>query len=407
MTPNQIPASIPCIKICWTRTTTFFLLFLSSYLPFAIMTRVTNFGIKRKYLEAGFDNDKPQPEAVEVQPPAASESALSSVTGPPAKKQKEEKKGKKKEGSAAPSEGSADPGQPKRPRKRHRSKKGKGPLGYSQALKGQEKAKEKTDADVGVDVKEKLAGWKKKAEGGKGRPLEDQSKALARSRIGALLAQFPSHSKLTSRILDDPREARRLKRREEKRQSTTCFACREKGHAAKDCPKTSELAKGVVATDPTDLEEDETMDSDAPQQKQVKAGPVVGICYRSVRPIHHSSASQQHADLFAGVDRTDIHSNAAKRPSTLIILCHMPRASYAQAKVTSQAHVPRMPTKASIPTEAAVKSAKTPLISLRIALFAETVRILRCRSLCPSLIKECRLRCGQERRGYWDRRRRR
>lgn len=48
-------------------------------------------------------------------------------------------------------------------------------------------------------------------------------------------------------------ETRRLKRISQKHVQTTCFACREKGHAAKDCPKSEGAAKGA---------------------------PSVGICYR-------------------------------------------------------------------------------------------------------------------------------
>ncbi|CAE6439072.1 unnamed protein product [Rhizoctonia solani] len=52
-------------------------------------------------------------------------------------------------------------------------------------------------------------------------------------------------------------EARRLKRIDERRKDTVCFACREKGHAAKDCPKSN-------------------LDDDAmPTEKNL-----VGLCYR-------------------------------------------------------------------------------------------------------------------------------
>ncbi|KAJ1304774.1 hypothetical protein OPQ81_005910 [Rhizoctonia solani] len=55
-------------------------------------------------------------------------------------------------------------------------------------------------------------------------------------------------------------EARRLKRIDERRKDTTCFACREKGHAAKDCPKSR-------------LDE---IDGDALPAE----GKLVGVCYR-------------------------------------------------------------------------------------------------------------------------------
>src|SRR4051812_5271147 len=55
-------------------------------------------------------------------------------------------------------------------------------------------------------------------------------------------------------------EARRLKRIKEKLTDTTCFACREKGHAAKDCP--------------TGVKTGEDADEGGGQST------AVGICYR-------------------------------------------------------------------------------------------------------------------------------
>ena len=57
-------------------------------------------------------------------------------------------------------------------------------------------------------------------------------------------------------------EARRQKRIDQKLAETTCFACREKGHAAKDCPTVQK------STEDDDGEEEKT---------ETK---VVGICYR-------------------------------------------------------------------------------------------------------------------------------
>lgn len=56
-------------------------------------------------------------------------------------------------------------------------------------------------------------------------------------------------------------EQRRLKRQQDRYAQTTCFACREKGHAAKDCPKA--------------LAADGDENGGKPLGKQV-----VGICYR-------------------------------------------------------------------------------------------------------------------------------
>ncbi len=58
-------------------------------------------------------------------------------------------------------------------------------------------------------------------------------------------------------------EARRLKRIDQKNVQTTCFACREKGHAAKDCPSQSGGVEGSA-----------------------KGAPSVGICYRYDLTLH-------------------------------------------------------------------------------------------------------------------------
>jgi len=58
-------------------------------------------------------------------------------------------------------------------------------------------------------------------------------------------------------------ELRRRKRVEERQANTTCFACRAKGHAARDCP--------VANTHPGELS---------------KIDNIVGICYRCGSPKH-------------------------------------------------------------------------------------------------------------------------
>ena len=68
-----------------------------------------------------------------------------------------------------------------------------------------------------------------------------------------------SSSILINLVISDS-EARRRKRISQKLVETICFACREKGHAAKDCPTAQKSIE----------------DNDGEE----KATNVVGICYR-------------------------------------------------------------------------------------------------------------------------------
>ena len=63
-------------------------------------------------------------------------------------------------------------------------------------------------------------------------------------------------------------EKRRLKRIRERNAYTICFACREKGHAAKDCPSNNAVLEG---------EEDNRNDS---KNKPILGKDAVGLCYR-------------------------------------------------------------------------------------------------------------------------------
>ena len=88
------------------------------------------------------------------------------------------------------------------------------------------------------------------------------------------MSNCPAHGSSQYRTRDpetkiSPQEQRRLKRIQEKLAVTTCFACREKGHAAKDCPKASTL----------------TSEGDEGAEANPQLRNSVGICYRWVRPI--------------------------------------------------------------------------------------------------------------------------
>ncbi|KAF9793407.1 hypothetical protein BJ322DRAFT_1134429 [Thelephora terrestris] len=82
-----------------------------------------------------------------------------------------------------------------------------------------------------------------------------------------------------SRALQDRKEAsekRRRRRIAERNVNTTCFACREKGHAVQDCPK---IADGSIKP--------------PENQSGFSATGVVGICYRCGSRKHRLSACRE------------------------------------------------------------------------------------------------------------------
>ncbi|TEB37207.1 hypothetical protein FA13DRAFT_1726299 [Coprinellus micaceus] len=186
------------------------------------MTRYTNLGKKRTYVEAGFDHDESSTSHVPGRQASPSKSPSKSATS-----------------SAAPANevasGSQTPGdptapQPRKHRRRHRSKKGKGlppPVKKEKAA-----AAPTSEEDFG------------QGEGGEAGASERTSSGESRRKKIRGLRQPKDGSPRTTP--PGPRlkkgEIRRLKRISEKDADTTCFACREKGHAARDCPKASEIA---------------------------------------------------------------------------------------------------------------------------------------------------------------------
>ncbi|KAJ7452342.1 hypothetical protein B0H11DRAFT_286676 [Mycena galericulata] len=168
------------------------------------MTRVTNFGIKRTYVQAGFsDRDAPA-----VQEPVASEP--DSQVQPPKKKRKRTKMSQR-DGNKAKSiqEGSA--------------------------------ADSTTESTV---------------------PEAPSLEAIKRPK--------PPKTKVKAKpAYVSPSELRRQKRIEERNAATTCFACRSKGHSARDCPSA---------------------------QSDGKSKSVVGICYRCGSTKHTLARCKKPAD---------------------------------------------------------------------------------------------------------------
>lgn len=76
-------------------------------------------------------------------------------------------------------------------------------------------------------------------------------------------------------------EKRRLKRIQIRQSDTICFACREKGHAAKDCPKTAPVRNRLADSDGA-LEEDDGAEGRSGSKKGKRLKNTVGMCYRSV-----------------------------------------------------------------------------------------------------------------------------
>ena len=103
-------------------------------------------------------------------------------------------------------------------------------------------------------------------------------------------------------------ESRRQRRVDERMAEKTCFACRQKGHAAKDCPSNSELGG---------------------------KRPVTGVCYRLGERFHIPCLT------FIGAALPSIHSPSAGNPSTRPTHCHSPLASYAKEQVTWRLRVLR------------------------------------------------------------------
>ncbi|KAI9001181.1 hypothetical protein BD414DRAFT_473869 [Trametes punicea] len=185
------------------------------------MTRYTNFGRKRTYVQAGFDNDpKPEPEPDRIEDTAV---PASDGTSEPLKKERKQirlKKPKRAAEDAVATEGQAGlrQGQVEKP-----------------TSKDEVKPRDKT---------------------------QRRTKSLPKDRKQAS-------------------EQRRVKRVQQRNAETTCFACREKGHTARDCTKS-------LAADALDSERGKS---------GAKAGrDAVGICYRCGSRRHNLSRCKEPVD---------------------------------------------------------------------------------------------------------------
>ncbi|KAG6853775.1 hypothetical protein C0991_001486 [Blastosporella zonata] len=158
------------------------------------MTRITNFGRKRTYLEAS-SNDQDDQENI-------SAGAEASGNGPATETDAD---------IAAP---------PKKKRKRTKPSMRDGNTGVKAAEAALEREKKILEAEA-------------RAASGETAPLTKSAKKRLR--------ECGKKEKALKAPPIPPSEWRRQKRIDEKLVATTCYACRKTGHAAKDCPEAAKL----------------------------------------------------------------------------------------------------------------------------------------------------------------------
>ncbi|EIN11442.1 hypothetical protein PUNSTDRAFT_83058 [Punctularia strigosozonata HHB-11173 SS5] len=191
------------------------------------MTRYTNFGRKRTYVEAGFDNgsihNDPASTAADIETPEVSSGTTESATLKPKRKRakKAASANDAHDGSRETAEGHPDRGDPI----------------------------QTTGEASNVEAPKKKS-------------------AHAAKKLQRLKAKKKAQKDANAR--KESSESRRLKRIAEKNAALTCFACRERGHAAADCPKAGESSTSQGAT--------------------------TGICYRCGSSRHTLSRCRKTAD---------------------------------------------------------------------------------------------------------------
>ncbi|PPR04375.1 hypothetical protein CVT26_004213 [Gymnopilus dilepis] len=213
------------------------------------MTRVTNFGRKRTYLQAGFSHDN---DPVTTQPEASTSTATvqsnttdavtdqavdNDTPAPPAKKKRKRTPKSKRDGYAAQKAAEAA-----------KLNGGVSAEGAPAESLAQPSDGEEREGEASVDA---------------GDTSTSTPKSLSKSAKKKLREQKRKQK------IESAKESRRLKRIKQKAAETTCFVCREKGHAAKDCPTT---------------------------QNGEKPAKVVGICYRCGSTKHSLSKCKKPAN---------------------------------------------------------------------------------------------------------------
>ncbi|KAF7338244.1 hypothetical protein MVEN_02049700 [Mycena venus] len=223
------------------------------------MTRVTNFGIKRTYVQAGFSDTAV--DSTSTEPVVSEPNESEALPAPPPKKKRKRTKMSQRDGN---------------------------------------KAKNAALQEGGGVVEETTA----------------ESSGIAPAPKPTKKAK--SKPKKSKAPYVSPAEARRLKRIEERNAATTCFACRLKGHSARDCPSAGE-----------------------------KSNAVVGICYRSAFLFNSLPHMYEHAYTDAAQQSTPLH-DAKSRPTQAIRFPSHP-ASFVRARDISRRHAPQNKAKGIYP----------------------------------------------------------
>ncbi|KAI0688189.1 hypothetical protein BC835DRAFT_1408157 [Cytidiella melzeri] len=190
------------------------------------MTRYTNVALKRSYVEAGFNNTDPEEDSREAGPSNSVDKKVDAND------------------NAAPATKKRN-----RNRNRSKSKKSSDVNGETAMREGSSRQDGLTEDHAGgEDTVQNHRGEKGKVAGTKAAKGKNKLKQKGSKGYDARKAAS---------------EQRRLRRQDDILAETICYACREKGHAARNCPK-------AIASD--------ALASEVGRPKLGKQ--VVGICYR-------------------------------------------------------------------------------------------------------------------------------
>lgn len=211
------------------------------------MTRYTDFARKRTYVEAGLNYRE---DRSGEEPEKEQEGSSDAHDIPQHAREAESSEPSKKKGSSKHRKGKSDDAQPVT---EHEGSQPPPPTNDTEPSDGDQS--ENVVAENAVD------------DDGKRKRSRGAIRAERRRIRGSLLPKPPrllnASSFLDAQTRKEDSERRRVKRKDQRTVDTICFACREKGHAARECTK---------ALKPTE-------EGGEAKRKNV-AKSAVGICYR-------------------------------------------------------------------------------------------------------------------------------